>query len=102
MATSPRSDIERELRRVVDRLNSVTLTRLEPLADPVHEAAVVLAEHTRRCDPSVPDAPVPRLAPHGLGALVAVLGEDYLAVTDEDPDSAEILDVLVTLRRGLP
>lgn len=97
------ADIERELRRVVDRLTSLPLARIAPYTDDCLGAADVLLTHTRAVDPTVPaSAELPRLAPHGLGAMLAVLGADYLTVAAADPDCVAVLDTLVALRRALP
>ena len=101
--TRVREDVERELRRVVDRLTTVPLNRLADCGPACADAAAVLLAHTRARDAAVPeDAALPVLAPHGLGAMIAVLGRDYLAVVDDDPGADEVLAALVGLRRALP
>jgi hypothetical protein len=98
-------DVERELWRVVDRLNSLPLTKAAAATSDVYAAAHVLLNQTRRLDPAVPaDAGLPNLAPQGLGAMVAVLGGDWLdaARASSEPDIDPVLDALVTLRRALP
>ena len=98
-------EVERELRRVVDRLNSMPLDRAEAATTDVHVAAGVLLEQTRRLDPAVPDgARLPELGPQGLGSMLSVLGADWLdaARASNKPDVDPVLDALVTLRRALP
>lgn len=103
MSAQERDDIERELRRVVDRLTSLPLTRLVDVGDACQRAATVLLDRTRVLDPRVPEAAaLPDLQPQGLGAMIAVLGRDYLAVCEGDPEPGVALDALVTLRRTLP
>ncbi len=103
MSRQQRDDIERELRRVVDRLTALPLDRLTGAGPDCRRAAEVLVDHTRAFDAAIPaDARLPELQPHGLGAMLAVVGRDYLAVADEDADSDAVLDALVTLRRALP
>ncbi len=105
MSTADVDDVERELRRVVDRLNSMPLTKAEASTEDVYAAAGVLLDHTRRLDRSVPDgARLPELRPQGLGAMLAVLGSDWLdaARASSEPDVNPVLDALVTLRRALP
>ncbi len=101
--TPVREDVERELRRVVDRLTTIAVNRLPDCAPACFATAGVLVAHTRAVDPDVPpDAVVPVLAPQGLGSMIAVLGRDYLAVVDDDPAAEEVLASLVGLRRALP
>jgi hypothetical protein len=101
--TQSYEDIERELRRVVDRLTTLSLDRLATCGPDCRRTADVLVAHTRALDPEVPvGAAVPDLGPQGLGAMLAVLGRDYLAVVDSDPEAGDVLAALVTLRRALP
>ena len=103
MTREQRADIERELRRVVDRLTTLPLERIAGTGPDCRRAAEVLVAHSRALDPSVPDdAKLPDLRPQGFGAMLAVLGRDYLAVAAADDDSAAVLDALVALRRALP
>ena len=98
-------ELRRELDRVVDRLNSMSLARAEGAAADCRRAALVIVEQTRLITDEIPaDAVVPELGPHGLGSMLAVLGADYLAAarTSADPDTDGVLDVLVRLRRSLP
>ena len=92
------AEVEVELRRVVDRLDSLPLDRLtrdDGLGGRCHAVAVALADATADEHP-----PVPVLGPSGWGAQLAVLGRDYLA---SDPDDvADVLNELVSLRRSLP
>ena len=101
--TQSYEDVERELRRVVDRLMTLSLDRLETCGTDCRRAAEVLVARTRALDPEVPlGARVPDLGPQGLGAMLAVLGRDYLAVVDSDPAARDVLAALVALRRALP
>ncbi len=97
--------VDRELQRVVDRLNSMPLAKAATASDDVRVAAEVLLEQLRRLDPAVPpDATLPDLGPQGLGAMIAVLGQDWqdAARASSDPDTGTVLDALVELRRALP
>ncbi len=105
------SEIDRERLRVefgrlVDRLNSMPLARAESVTSSVYEVANQLLLRTRQIAPDVPaDAELPRLGPHALGALIAVLGRDYMAAASTTPsttDVTSVVDALVDLRRGLP
>lgn len=98
-------ELERELDRVVDRLNSMPLARAEGAAADCQRAALVIVEQTRALTDEIPgDATVPELAPQGLGAMLAVLGRDYLEGARRSPhaDVAEVTTALVELRRALP
>jgi hypothetical protein len=98
-------DVERELTRVVDRLTSMPLTRAATATPAVERTAQILLDQTRPLDPSIPeDARLPHLQPAGLGAMIAVLGQEWLtaARTHEDADAAVVHDALVELRRALP
>lgn len=98
-------DVERELGRVVDRLTSMPLAKAEAATADVEAAAELLVAHLREVDRDVPsDAAVPQLGPQGLGALIAVLGGDWLAGARAtgDPDPEPVTAILVSLRRSLP
>jgi hypothetical protein len=98
-------EVKRELQRVVDRLSSLPLAKTELAADDTMVAAQVLVDQTRLLTGEVPaEAQPPRLGSHGLGAMLAVLGREYLhaARASRDSDPAPVLDALVTLRRALP
>jgi hypothetical protein len=98
-------EIERELDRVVDRLNSMPLTRAGAASPDCRRAALVLVEQTRLLTDDIPpDATLPDLGPQGLGSMLAVLGGDYLAAAraSSEPDLGPVLDALVELRRALP
>ncbi len=116
MTDAALDEVERELDRVVDRLNSMPLVKAESATDDTIRAAQVLLDRTRLlAGDASSGAALPRLGPQGLGAMIAVLGRDYLdaarassppaepagVVSDPaDPDS--VLDALVRLRRLLP
>ena len=98
-------ELERELDRVVDRLTSMPLARAESAARDCRQAALVIVEQTRLLTDEIPaDAAVPGLGPQGLGAMLAVLGTDYLAAVRRVPDAdlSAVKGALVTLRRALP
>lgn len=99
------ADVEREVRRIVDRLSTLRLDRAEASAEDCLRAGEVLLAHTVPGDLGRPaDATVPRLGPTGLAAMIAVLGQDYLAAAAADTDAgpSQVLDALVALRRALP
>lgn len=98
-----RAEVERELQRVVDRLNSMPLTKVMLASDDVHACAETLLREGRGLGVPIPvDAKLPDLQPQGFGAMVAVLGGDCLRAADEGTDLAPALEALVTLRRSLP
>jgi hypothetical protein len=97
--------LQRELDRVVDRLTSMPLPRAESTAGDCRRTALVIVEQTRLLTDEIPaDATVPELGPQGLGAMLAVLGTDYLAAVRRVPDAdlSAVTGALVTLRRALP
>ena len=98
-------EVERELARVVDRLNAMPLAKAALATEDVRVAAEVLLQQTRMLDPVVPDsARLPELGPQALGALIGVLGDDWrkAARASSEPDADPVLDALVRLRRALP
>jgi hypothetical protein len=100
--TSTRDEFDRELRRVVDRLNSMPLNRAAASQDAVLSCAEMLVSECRRAGVPIPaSAVLPELAPQGFGALIAVLGQDLQDAADES-DLTAGLNTLVTLRRALP
>jgi len=101
-------DIERELGRVVDRLNSLPLSKVEPLVPRCHEVAETLVTATRAIGGDVPvDAFLPQVGAQAAGAQLAVVGADFLTAARLAPDGApgpleSVLDALTELRRALP
>jgi hypothetical protein len=98
-------ELERELGRVVDRLTSMPLAKAASAADDCRRACLVIVEQTRLLTDDIPaDADLPELGPQGLGAMVAVLGNDYLAAARRSPqaDVSAATAALVDLRRALP
>jgi hypothetical protein len=98
-------ELRRELDRVVDRLTTMPLARAQGAAADCRRAALVIVEQTRALTDDIPDdAAVPDLGPQGLGAMLAVLGADYLAAAGRVPDAdvSTVTAALVALRRALP
>lgn len=95
-------EFERELQRVVDRLTTMPLAKLTPAREDVMACAEVLvAEAVRLGVPVPPDTVLPDLQTHGLGSMIAVLGQEVRDVAD----SAQLetaRGALTTLRRALP
>lgn len=101
--TDARYETERELQRVVDRLTSLPVNRLEAARGDVQECASALLEQGRSLGVPVPQgAGLPNLTPSGWGALIAVLGHDCLAAATADADLTATHAALVELRRSLP
>ena len=114
-------DVQRELRRCLDRLAALGPGRLvRPGPRPVGAEAVGTAEPPPPADAvrallqhladtgadleGAPRRAVPRLAPHALGDQLAVLAADLLAAADARGDEAAVVDLherLVGLRRAL-
>ena len=98
-----RDEVERELQRVVDRLNSMPLTKVTLAADNVQACAETLVREGRELGVPIPaEAHLPALQPQGFGSMIAVLGDDCLRAADSDGDLTGVLEALVALRRSLP
>lgn len=102
--TTSLEEIERELDRIVDRLTSVALDRLPPIAEKCYATAQTIVDRTRPLEPGIPDVALPEVAPNSLGWQLAVVGRDYLnaARASGDPQAEIVQDALVELRRALP
>ncbi len=97
--------LETELERVVDRLNSMSLQRAATATESCYAVAEEMLAQTRLLDGQVPaKVTLPRLEPHGLGSLLAVLGRDFLEAAKATPlsDVQPVTDRLIELRRSLP
>lgn len=102
-ATVEREECERELRRVVDRLNSMPLARAGQASGEVRQCAEELVRLARLWGVPVPaDAVLPTLEPQGFGSMIAVLGADCLDAVGPGTDLGPMHAALVTLRRALP
>ena len=98
-----RDEVERELQRVVDRLNSMPLTKVTLAAADVQACAETLVREGRQLGVPIPsDVDLPALQPQGFGSMIAVLGDDCLRAAAGDADLSGVLKTLVTLRRSLP
>ena len=107
-----RGSIEADVRRVSERLRSLSLARLSAgPAEASHALAQALADAVVRLEAGQ-GAPavrrVPRLADLASGDQVAVLGHDLLAALDAAPATeashavaAEVAEQLAALRRSL-
>ena len=90
-------DVERELERVVARAAGAAPQR--------RQAAEAIVAQTRLLTDEIPaTASIPDLQAPGLGAMIAVLGTDYLSAARATvvPDPAPVLATLIALRRALP
>ncbi len=98
-------DVQVELDRVVDRLDTMPIGRAESASGACFDAAALIVARTRELGHDVPtDAVLPRLGPQALGSMLAVLGRDYAQAASRVPgtDVTEVLEILTALRRGLP
>lgn len=94
-----------ELRRVVDRLDSMPIGRAESATGACHEAAALIVARTRELTRDIPpDASLPSLGPQALGSMLAVIGQDYVVAASGVPDAdvTPVLECLIALRRLLP
>ena len=97
--------LETELDRVVDRLNGMPLYRAATATESCYAVAQEILTRTRSLDGDVPsDAALPRLEPHGLGSVLAVIGRDYVKAAKAAPlsDVMPVTNRLIELRRSLP
>ncbi len=98
-------DVATELRRVVDRLNSLPLPKVEAVLPQCHDTAVLIVDHTRLLDPRMPGGTeLPVVGATAAGAQLAVVGGDYLlaAGSHHGVDAGTVRDALTDLRRTLP
>lgn len=97
--------LDTELTRVVDRLNAMPLARAATAWETCYAAAELILDSTRALTDDIPSGAVlPRLAPQGLGSLIAVLGHDYGEAAKAAPpaDVSPVVGRLIDLRRSLP
>lgn len=96
----PRIDVE--LRRVVARLESLPVTKIEDgVAQLVQSAAAGIVDHTP--DPYRPsDAVIPFVGPTALAAVISVAVRDYLDMRTAASNDAAVAQTLTQLRRSLP
>ncbi len=98
-----RTEVERELLRVVDRLNSMPLAKVTLAGADVQACAMTLVREGRALGVPIPaDAELPALQPQGFGSMIAVLGDDCLRSAGDTADLTAVLEALVALRRALP
>jgi hypothetical protein len=90
-------DIERELTRVVERLRTTPLTKIGISADLAYATAAFIVDRT----PGTPDA-LPRLADHAIGDQLAVVGQEFATLVNEEAAVTEVTAALIELRRALP
>lgn len=96
-------DFDTELRRVVDRLRSMPMPRLEGVQEPARQACLDLLEVSRSLGDPAP-ASLPTLRPTAVGEQVAVLGNDVRAAAMRSADAdalASATAILTRLRRAL-
>ena len=94
-------EFDAELNRVVTRLRSMPLDKLDQIAAPVRN---LTAELLRLCsnfgDPA--PKPLPHYELRAAGDVVMVLGRDARAVARNDQQIMEVTAALTAARRELP
>jgi hypothetical protein len=97
-------DLEVELHRVTDRLNSMPISRAETVVNQCHAIAELIVDGTRVLTDELPsDAVVPIVGVSALGSQLAVVGADFVqAARTTGADVGPVLDALIDLRRSLP
>ena len=98
----PGEEYERELARVVERLRTMPLTRLNSCSDAVFDLCRSLADLAHESGSGLSGGQsVPRLGDHALPDQLQVLGMEIAAVAD-----AEVVmrahELLVDMRKALP
>jgi hypothetical protein len=102
----PRAGLERELRRVTDRLRALGPDRLDRAGDDGRSPAASGHQTAQALADLAADAAgrrrraVPELPSHAVADQVAVTAQDLIAEGDEDAVRAGV-DELVALRRSL-
>ena len=101
--SSPRERIVLECGRVRDRLRSLTLNRIAPIAEAVHAVAEAILHSDLRLE-GRPVRELPRLGDEVLEAQLGVVSTDLLSTAGPNDDEAltEAADSLTELRRALP
>jgi hypothetical protein len=94
--------IDVELRRVTNRLETTSVTKLnENVALLVHSAAESIIRITT--DPQRPaNSGLPTLGPTALAAQLTVVVNDYLDMRTAASEDAAVAEILIDLRRSLP
>lgn len=92
-----RDDFQTELNRVVERLRTMPLTKLQTCTPDAWGTAQQILLLT-------PDTPpqLPQIADHACGDQFAVIGQDFLKSANEEAAIAEATAALIELRRILP
>lgn len=92
---------DRELMRIVDRLRSMPLARLESVQPQVHELADALVALARDLGDPAP-VPLPGFSARASADVIMVLGTDVLRVARSDEQRAAVAQRLAQARRALP
>jgi hypothetical protein len=92
---------DRELTRIVDRLRTMPLTRLEAIQPQVHDLARTLVALARDFGDPAP-APLPEFSARASADVVLVLGRDVRACATTDAQLAAAAACLTEARRALP
>jgi len=90
-----------ELRRVVDRLRSLPIARLQSAQGQVEQLAAQLLECSRAMGSPAP-ATVPELGAWAYGDMIMVLGTDLRELAEIDDALAPGLAALTSARQQLP
>ncbi|MDO8732333.1 MAG: hypothetical protein Q7L55_07150 [Actinomycetota bacterium] len=90
-----------ELRRVVDRLRSMPISRLETAESIVTQLAKHLLDSSRALGSPAP-ATLPELSPWAYGDMIMVLGTDLRELAGQPEALADGLAALTAARQQLP
>lgn len=102
MTDSSREVIEQEIERIVHRLGTMPLKRIDAqVQQTVSDAAQRIVDLTP--DPQRPEGVrIPDVGALALGPQLAVVVADYLECTTAAPEDAAVAKIVTDIRRSLP
>jgi len=101
LSESIAQEYDTELGRVVDRLRSMPISKLQAAAEVVHDLGLQLLASSHALGSPAPTA-LPELSPWAFGDMIMVLGRDLRALAQSEADLRAGLAALTSARRRLP
>ncbi|MDO9485963.1 MAG: hypothetical protein Q7K25_07870 [Actinomycetota bacterium] len=102
LEASAADSYDTELRRVVDRLRSLPIAKLEASQDIVESLALQLLCDAQSLGSAAPAGGLPQLKPWGYGDMIMVLGSDLRMLATQDAELTSSLAALTAARQQLP